>query len=364
MPPGLQKTLQEMSGRVPSWLEASDRDENGIVISTSVRLARNLHGHNFPLHADEAELEEVLEKTWAACSAIEPLANSYRMPLQDLPWEDKRFLVERHLISPAMSEIEGPAGVTIGPGECLSIMVNEEDHIRLQQVAAGMAGEETWSVLEAVDDALGRELPYAYREPYGYLTASPINVGTGLRVSVLVHLPALVLTSEVEAVLRHATQHGVQVRGVHGEGSSVYGNLFQVSNQRTLGRSEADILESLQRVAGLLTDHEQEARSTLWHEARLQLEDKIHRSLGLLSSARVLSIRESMNLLSAIRLGVNMGVLSGVEISRLDELTILTQPSHLDRREGRVLDPSERDMLRAELVRSKIDASGGTTSHE
>ena len=358
----LQKTLQEMSGRKPLWLDASKREGDEVIVSTTASLTRNLHGYNFPLNSNEAELDEVLDRVWSACATVEELSESNMVPLQELSWEDRRLLLERQLISSAMVEIDRPAGVAIGSGEYFSMMINDDDHIRMQQVEAGLVPEETWSFLEDVDEGLGRQLPYAYKEPFVFLTASPTNVGTGLRVSIIVHLPALVLTNEVETVLRHATQYGVQVRGIHGEGSSVYGNLFQISNQLTLGRSEGDIVKSLVRVATLLTDHEIEARSTLWLQARLQLEDKIHRSIGLLRTARILAISECMNLLSAARLGVNMEVLTGVETSRLDELMILTQPSHLDRREGQVLDPSERDILRAELVRTRIDVTGGKGS--
>jgi len=364
VPAGLHKKLQEMSSRGPGWLDASKRSEDEVVISTTAALTRNLLGYNFPLNSNDTELEKILDRTWSVCSSLEELSDSLMVPFKDLSWEDRNFLLDRHLIGPAMLEIDRPAGLAFEAGEKFSLTINDDDHIRMRRVEAGLASQEVWGFLEGIDDRLGGELPYAYRKPFGFLTASPTNLGTGLRISILVHLPALVLTNEVEKVLRHATQHGVQIQGVHGESSSVYGNFFQVSNQLTFGRSEIDILNSLDRVASLLVDHESDARSTLWREARVQLEDKIYRSLGLLRSARVLAIRECMNLLSAVRLGVNIGVLKSVQNSRLDELMILTQPSHLDRRERRVLDPSERDILRAEVVRSRIDVTGGNGSNE
>lgn len=351
---GLQKTLQEMSCRAPSWLEAAGGEEECVVISTRARLARNLRGRTFPGHASENEGEELLQLAWEICSSLEPLAGTVKIPMLELTWEDRRFLVERYMISPALAEAEWPRGVAVSPDESLTAMINEEDHFRFHHVVPGLAPQEAWSGLESVADAVGRMVTYAFREPYGFLTASPTNVGTGLRISLLLHLPALVLTNEVEHVLRRTTQLGMQVRGVYGEGSAVFGNFFQLSNQLTLGRSEEDIFGSLAGAGAQVTNYEMDAREMLWREARIQMEDKIERALGLLRCARILSLRESMNLLSAVRLGVNMGVLSGVDISRLNRLTILAQPSHLDRREGRVLDPSERDILRADLIRSYL----------
>ena len=345
----------------PAWLNGGEEPQEGIVLSTRARLARNLRGHPFPQRADAAERAALLERAWRAFGELDTFVDALRLELDALPAGDRRLLVERYLISPVLALMEGPRGVAVAEGERLSVMVNEEDHLRLQVIAGGLAPEEAWRTLDAVDDAVGELLPYAYSERYGYLTACPTNTGTALRVSLLMHLPALALTGEVDAVLRAAAQVGMLVRGVHGEGSSVYGNIYQVSNQMTLGRSESDVVESVERVANQIVRHEREARDTLWREARRQMEDKVYRALGVLRNARLLNHRECMNLLSAVRLGVNMFVLSDVGISTLDELTILTQPAHLDRREGRELDTSERDTLRAGLVRSRLSPGGGGT---
>jgi len=354
---GIQTTLQEMSVAAPSWFTSERSEGKEVVLATRLRLARNLHGKVFPYQAQEEVREVLLRTVWDACDSVEPLTGSAKISMTDLTWEDRRFLMERFLVDPAMTEAEGPRGVVLNREENLTVLINEEDHVRLQTVSPGLSPDSAWTILDRVDDTLGEVLTWAYRDPLGYLTASPTNVGTGLRMSLLIHLPALVLTSDVENVLRKAASYGMRVRGVHGDGSAVFGNLFRLSNDPTLGRSEEDIMRSVAGTAHQLEKYELDARETVWREARTQLEDKIHRAYGLLRSARVLSQRECMNLLSAVRLGVNMDVLSGVELHRLDTLTILTQPSHLDRRAGRVLEPGERDILRAEAVRESL-ASG------
>ncbi|MFO7769636.1 MAG: protein arginine kinase [bacterium] len=356
--------LQDMAVRAPSWMEASEGEEEDIVLSTRLRLARNLAGHPFPQHAERQEQEAVYDHLGSALVGSGLFGEEEAFPLMELDGGTGRLLVERHLISPTLARKEGPRGVFTGEEERLSVMLNEEDHLRLQLVEGGLASTAAWERLSAADEMLGEELRWAWRSDYGYLTACPANVGTGLRVSVMMHLPALVLLDEAEATLRAATQAGMLVRGVYGEGSSVSGNLYQLANQMTLGRSEEDILESVVRVARQVAEHEENARVTLRREAPLQLEDKVHRALGILGTARLLDVRECLNLLSAVRLGVNMYVLSHVEINTLNALMVLTQPSHLDRREGREMDTDEQDVLRAEVVRGRLRPRGGTDTNE
>ncbi len=364
MSEGPYKVLQEMSSRQPSWLDASGRDEEEVVISTAATLARNLQGYTFPANADEPELKEVSGQVWSVSAGVEQLTDAISISIEDLPREGRSLLSERQLINREMIDSTRPSGIAVNMDERFSLVINDIDHIRFQQASAGLCPEQCWEALGIADDIFGSKLTFAFREPFGYLTASSTNVGTGLRVNILVHLPALALTNQTEAVLRHVTGNGVQVRGAYGEGSAAYGNLFLVSNRLTFGRSESDISDSVTKTVALITDHELQARSTLRHGARMEVEDRIHRSLGLLRNARVLALRECMHLLSTVRLGVNMKVLPGVEISKLDSLMILTQPSHLDHREGRVLDSSERDTVRAELVRTAFDVTGGTGSYE
>jgi len=356
-----QSELQRLCTITPEWLIAGDNGEDGIVLSTRARLARNLEGQIFPMNAEASDRSALMERCWRAFSEVDLFKGALQLELDSLALGDRRLLVERYLASPQLALMEGPRGVVVARGERLSVMVNEEDHLRIQVIASGLSPDEAWSELDEVDDRLGRLLPFAYRSRYGFLTACPTNVGTALRIGLLMHLPALSLTGEADTVLRAAAQVGMLVRGVHGEGSTVYGNIYQVSNQMTLGRSERDVVESVERVAGQILRHERQARDVLWQEARQQMEDKVYRALGVLQNARLLNHRECMNLLSAVRLGVNMFVLSDVGISTLDELTILTQPAHLDRREGRELDTSERDILRADLVRDRLGPSLGGT---
>jgi protein arginine kinase len=354
-----QAELQRLCTTTPEWLSAGDDNEGGIVLSTRARLARNLESHHFPMNAETSDRSALMERCWRALSELNVFEDALQLELDPLAIDDRKLLVERYLISPQLALMDGPRGVLVARGERLSVMVNEEDHLRIQVIASGLSSEEAWMGLDDVDDQVGGLLPYAYRSRYGYLTACPTNVGTALRISLLMHLPALSLTGEADTVLRAAAQVGMLVRGVHGEGSSVYGNIYQVSNQMTLGRSESDVVESVERVASQILRHERQARDTLWQEARQQMEDKVYRALGVLQNARLLNHRECLNLLSAVRLGVNMFVLSDVRISTLDELTILTQPAHLGRREGRELDTSERDILRADLARDRLGPSLG-----
>ncbi|MFC1544013.1 ATP--guanido phosphotransferase [Gemmatimonadota bacterium] len=351
------QALQRLGTESPGWLgDGRGVEEEGIVLSTRVRLARNLSGIPFPHQANEMQRIELLERTWEAISDLNGLRDGQQFRVDELEPMDRRLLLERSLISPVLAETQGPRGVAFSLTEATALMVNEEDHLRLQTNEAGLAPQEAWDRIDGLDSHLGERLPYAYSPVYGHLTASPTDVGTGLRIGILVHLPALMLIGEAEAVLRGAAQVGMLVSGVHGEGSSVHGNMYQVSNQMTLGRSEEDILASVKRVTDQVVDQERVARDTLRREALAQIEDKVYRALGVLQNARLLNTRECLNLLSAVRLGVNMFVLSGVRISTLHELTILTQPAHLDRREGRELDSSERDALRARLVRERLAA--------
>ena len=297
------QALQRLGTERPGWLgDGRGVEEEGIVLSTRVRLARNLSGIPFPHQANEMQRIELLERTWEAISDLNGLRDGQQFRVDELEPMDRRLLLERSLISPVLAETQGPRGVAFSLTEATALMVNEEDHLRLQTNEAGLAPQEAWDRIDGLDSHLGERLPYAYSPVY------------------------------------------------------VHGNMYQVSNQMTLGRSEEDILASVKRVTDQVVDQERVARDTLRREALAQIEDKVYRALGVLQNARLLNTRECLNLLSAVRLGVNMFVLSGVLISTLDELTILTQPAHLDRREGRELDSSERDALRARLVRERLAA--------
>src|SRR5690606_5960674 len=251
---------------------------------------------------------------------------------------------------------EGPRGVTFGRGEMLSIMINEEDHLRLQWIKSGFDVDRAFHALCKVDRALEKTLPYATSDRYGYLTACPTNVGTGMRVSVMVHLPALTLKENIDQVFKPAQLRNHPVRGLYGEGTRAFGDMYQISNQTTLGRSDEQIVEAIKAIVPKLLEFERQRRGPLYTEDRSFVEDKVLRSLALLRSARRLNVQEMMSHLSMLRLGVDLGIVADVPVRTLNELFILGQPSHLQESEGRMLPANERDTRRAELVRSRLAA--------
>ncbi|MFA6109214.1 MAG: protein arginine kinase [Candidatus Latescibacterota bacterium] len=338
---------------VAGWLSGAD-DEKGIVVSCRARLARNLAGVPFGARASHDDRRTVVDQVLQAARYSERMRGAVYFDLSLLDPAERRLLVERHLISPALAEAEGQRGVLFNPDESLSVMVNEEDHLRLQAILPGLRAEEAWDQVSAVDDELGAALGFAHSRKWGYLTACPTNTGTGLRVSVLMHLPGLVLTEQIEKVLRGLTQMSCAVRGLYGEGSNALGNLFQVSNQTTLGIPEPQVVTELLRVVRLLIGCEREAEGVLMSEARSQVEDKVWRAFGLLSHARVLSSQEFMNLLSAVRLGYSLSLIDELPTGFMNHLMLVTQPSHLQIEAGRELTAEERDVRRAALVRQRI----------
>ena len=346
-------TLEDLAHNVAAWLDGTGA-HSGIVVSSRARLARNLKDFPFVHRATQEQLSEIVAQTLAAGKQSEVLEGASFFDALRLSKMDRQVLVERHLISPALAEAERYRGILVEHRERCSVMINEEDHLRIQTMLSGFESRKAWEWVDRMDDELSLSLKYAYSERWGYLTACPTNVGTGLRASVLIHLPGLVLTKQIEATLRGVSQVELVARGFYGEGSEVIGNLFQISNQVTLGRSEQETIEHLERVTRQLIESERRAREQLIREARFQIEDKIWRAFGILENARLLTSQEFMNLASAIRLGVALGVISRPEVCLLNELMVTTQPSHLQRLSGRKLGSSERDMLRARLVRKRF----------
>ena len=344
--------LQSLVKIAPSWLSGAD-DAGGIVVSCRARLARNLASFPFSTKITEDQRAEVVQRVLAGAKGSSQMANATFFDMSSLDGNQRRLLVERHLVSPALAETQGQRGVLFDQRELLSIMINEEDHLRLQAIFPGMQGQEAWSRISALDDELTTSLDCAFSEELGYLTACPTNTGTGLRISVLIHLPALVLTDDMERVLHGLSQLSFTVRGVYGEGSNVSGNLFQVSNQSTLGTSEEYIAEELIRITEQLVEFERDAQEALMGEARSQVEDKVWRAYGLLTHAPVLSSQEFMNLLSAVRLGYSLSLIKSISPGFMNQLMIITQPSHLQALAGKVLEAEERDVQRADLVRQR-----------
>ena len=345
--------LKELVHYSASWLSGAS-DVEGMVVSCRTRLARNLSSRFFAHKATEADQEKIIEQVLEVAQRSYCMRDAAFFNMNALGADERHLLVERHLISPALADGKGQRGVLFNREESLSVMINEEDHLRLQAILPGLRAEEAWTQVNAFDDELGAGLDYAHAETWGYLTACPTNTGTGLRVSVLIHLPALVLTEDMERVLRGLTHMSFTVRGFYGEGTNAVGNLFQISNQTTLGRSEEEIVEDLTHITRELIKHEHDAQETLLADVRSQVEDKIWRAYGILFHARVLSSQEFMNLLSAVRLGCTLSLIRDIPSNFMNQLMIITQPSHLQTDAGRELKPEERDVRRATLVRQRL----------
>lgn len=350
------------------WLDASG-PHSDIVLSTRVRLARNLQGHAFGPRARVNDREAVLKAVAEAQSRLVSLADSSLLSLQKLTPRLRRILLERRLVSPDLlgRSVEEPpfgAALLVSRIDPISLMINEEDHLRLQGLLSGLRFRESWDLVDKLDDELGEHLPLAYHHEFGFLTSCPTNVGTGLRASALVHLPGLVLTKEINKVLQGITQVGLTFRGLYGEGSEVVGNFFQISNQTTLGKSEEDLVDHLEKIVGTVIQTELQARQVLMRDASSATEDKVWRAYGLLRYARQLSYEELMNLLSGVRLGVSLKLLSGLRVYTLNKLMIFSQQAHLEEAAGRELTDSEGDTHRAEYVRRVLATEGEVDDKE
>jgi protein arginine kinase len=348
------------------WLDASG-PASDIVLSTRVRLARNLQGSPFGPRAQTKDREAVLNRVRAVAEDSPPLQGASVWDLPDLDSRSRRILLERRLVSRELLGGEGGtpqpgAALIISPSDPLSVMINEEDHIRLQSLLSGLRLQDGWSLVDRVEEELGQELPLAFHHEFGFLTSCPTNVGTGLRGSVLMHLPGLVLTKEIGQVLQGLNQVGLTFRGLYGEGSEVVGNFFQVSNQTTLGKTEEDLVDHLDRIVRQVIHYERQARKVLLQEAPAETEDKIWRAYGLLRHARSLSFDEMINLLSGLRLGAGLKLLPDLRVYTLNKIMIYSQRAHLEQAAGRDLPPHERDAHRASYVRKMLASEGVVTS--
>lgn len=326
-----------------------------VVISSRIRLARNLSGHRFLSKASLTERKEIERTLHGAIGATEGGKELFYVNVDQVDPLDRQLLVERHLISRQHADGEGARSVAISNSETLSLMINEEDHLRIQVLRRGMNLDEAWSEMARVDAGLDTLVDFAYSERFGYLTACPTNVGTGLRVSVMLHLPALKLTNEIEKVLRAAKEMRLAVRGLYGEGTDATGDFFQISNQTTLGSSEDEILDSFKaNVIPSIVRYEQEARKVLKRDRCTALDDKVWRALGVLENARAISSEEALFLLSHLRMGVILERIKHVNIDTLNELFIGTQAAHLQKRQGARLDGEHRSVARAEFIRDRL----------
>ncbi|QCJ40518.1 protein arginine kinase [Bacillus sp. S3] len=340
---------------VSSWMSEEGPDSD-IVLSSRIRLARNFEDYKFPtvFSHEEAKMiivniEEILRK-----SADQNFGQMELLKIDEMQPLQKRVLVEKHLISPQLAEDSPYGAVLLTENEEVSIMINEEDHIRIQCLFPGLQLSEALDAANQIDDWLESNIQYAFDEKHGYLTSCPTNVGTGLRASVMMHLPGLILTQQINRIIPAIHQLGLVVRGIYGEGSEALGNIFQISNQITLGKSEEDISRDLMGVVGQLISQERSAREALRKTSNIQLEDRVYRSLGVLTNSRIIESKEAARCLSDVRLGIDMGFIENMPKTILNELMILTQPGFLQQYAGGPLRPHERDIRRAALIRDRI----------
>ena len=334
------------------WLRGSG-PEADIVISTRVRLARNMAEFPFVNRAsshDKAQIELLLRERIMECGFGSSL--SY-IDLSGLESLDRQFLVERQLISREHAAAEGNRGVAFAPQENVSLMVNEEDHLRIQVMHSGLVLEQTWEEISQLDDQLESRITYAFHEQLGYLTACPTNVGTGIRVSVMLHLPALVITKQIEKVFRALQKLSLAVRGLYGEGSQASGDFYQISNQVTLGKSEEELIKNISSVIPQIVLYERQARKGR-SESRQNLHDRVSRAYGILRTAQTISSEETMHLLSSVRMGINLGLIEDLAIPTVNELFIQTQPAHLQKLQGSALESEERNVARATYLRGRL----------
>ena len=325
-----------------------------IVMSSRVRLARNLREHAFPGWAKKPERVKILETVLPAVSALPEMADAFGEAMDNLTALDKQLLVERHLISREHAAKNFGSGLVVNRAETFSVMINEEDHLRMQALRPGFQTREAWQAVDQLDSALEKKLNFAFDNDLGYLTACPTNLGTGIRVSAMLHLPGLVLAEQINPIIQSVNKLGLAVRGLYGEGTEALGNVFQVSNQMTLGESETVIVERLEKVLGQIIEHEENARQSLMEKKPKTVFNHIGRAYGILANAHSISSKETMNLLSLLRLGIDLNLFPGTERALVDELLLITQPAHLQKQISDKLSAEERDLIRADMVRERL----------
>lgn len=346
--------LSDLTNHAGEWLRGSG-PMSDIVISSRIRLARNVAGLPFLSRASRQQRQMLEARIRDVLLGAQLSPQTLYVDLDHAPEIDRQLLVERHLISKQHAAAEGARGVAVGENETLSVMINEEDHLRIQVLRSGLQLDEAWDQINAVDDTLESKLDFAFHARFGYLTACPTNVGTGIRVSVMLHLPALKLTGEIEKVFRAAKELKLAVRGLYGEGTEATGDFYQISNQTTLGKTEEEIISDFRHIViPRIIDFEHHARRTLLNDHTVALDDKVGRALGLLRSARLMATEETLFLLSHLRMGVNLGRVKDVDIRTINEMFLLTQPAHLQKISGRKLEGDVRRAARADYIRQRL----------
>ncbi len=350
-------TIEQLLQQPSAWLAAGK--DAGPVVSSRIRLARNVKDVAFPGWAGAEECERLWNRVRPALEGVASLEPASVFAMGAVDELDKQILFERHLISREQAGKGRGSGLVIRRDETLSAMVNEEDHLRLQGMRAGLSLREIWAEVDRLDSEIEERVDYAFSPRLGYLTACPTNVGTGMRASVMLHLPGLVLMNEIGPVIKGMGKIGLAVRGLWGEGTEATGNMFQISNQMTLGDAEGQIVTIIEQIVHELIEHEQNARGRLLERREAVVHDHVGRALGILSHAHILSSKEALDLLSGLRLGIDLGILDSVGRRAVFELMLLTQPGHLQKIEEKSLKPKERDRFRARLVREKLAGPAG-----
>lgn len=346
--------LEQLARTAGEWLRGSG-PESDIVMSSRIRLARNLADYPFISRCspiDRLEIEAQFRTTFKSTRIGQ---DALYLDVSKLEMLDRQFLVERHLISRELAEAEGARAVAIAREEQVSLMVNEEDHLRIQVMRSGLDLQSAWEEINRIDDLLEEQLTYAYSPKLGYLTACPTNVGTGMRVSVMLHLPALVLTKQLEKVFRSLHKINLAVRGFFGEGSRAMGDFYQISNQVTLGWPEEELVKHVGDVVPVILEYERRARDYLKNETPEKLHDRVNRSYGILRHCTQITSEETMDLLSNVRMGVNLGLIDDLKIPRINELFIHTQPAHLQKLSGTEMDKADRNIERARYLRKQLN---------
>jgi protein arginine kinase len=336
-----------------TWM-ASDGPDHDVVVTTRIRFARNVEGWPFRTRLADERAKELVSHLRERLAGIELSRDQSWLDVEKLDELDRELLFEHHLISLELARGSGPRGVFFSLSRHVSVMVNEEDHLRLQALGPGQNLGGLLEQLRQIDQLLARRVAYAYHPRFGYLTSCPTNVGTGLRLSVMLHLPALVYSKEIETVFNAAAKMKLAVRGFYGEGTSYLGDFFQVSNQVTLGRTLEKLLQDVTKVVPKIVEQERNVRRAILKENGKGLEDRIYRAFGVLSYARRINSQEALELLSAVRLGVTLGLLRGVELKTVNELLVMSQPAHIQALEKRALNEEERDVARARYVRQRL----------
>ncbi|MBD3296104.1 MAG: protein arginine kinase [Candidatus Omnitrophica bacterium] len=339
------------------WLRGTG-PMSGIALSTRVRLARNVKGDLYFDRADADQRENTLEKLFTALQKADSITAPTFLRMKDLSGLDRLFLVERHLMSREHAGDTAHKGLVIGKSETISVMVNEEDHLRMQVMKPGFDIFEAWKTVDALDTELSEHVQFDYSNKFGYLTSCPTNTGTGLRASVMLHLPALVMSNEIDVVFKGISKLGLTMRGFYGEGTESLGDFFQISNQVSLGHSEIDVLDNLQRIINKVIAREKETRQNFLSEKKPEVMDRIARAYGTLKNARIITSSETIKLLSVVRLGLDLEFIKEIDLARINEILLLTQPAHIQKFYDLELGSHDRDVKRADLIREKLKTEG------